>query len=103
MDNDFWVLLIPGAWAFEQLECWLPGGTWAVNAKEAQIIQDNEFYAGRKTYASNVQGAYYSAKLGVAEYLLAKKRQAAAIVFREIGKDYSIPLGTWQIRERSWN
>jgi len=103
LDNDFWVLLIPGAWSFEQLECWLPGGTWAANAKEAQIVQDHEFYAGRKTYASNVTGAYYSAKLGVAEYLFAKKRQAAAIVFREIGRDYNLPLGTWQIRENVRN
>lgn len=103
LDNDFWVLLIPGSWAFEQLECWLPGGSWAANAKEAQIVQDHEFYAGRKTYASNVQGAYYSSKLGVAEHLLARKRQAAAIVFREIGKDYNIPLGVWQIRENVRN
>ena len=103
LDNDFWVLLIPSAWAFEQLECWLPGGTWSANAQEPLLIQDHEFYAGRKTYASNVQGAYYSSKLGVAEHLLARKRQAAAIVFREIGNDYNLPLGVWQIRENVRN
>ena len=27
------------------------------------------------------------------------KRQAGAIVFREIGEDYKTPLGVWQIRE----
>jgi hypothetical protein len=103
LDNDYWVLLVPASWSFEQLECWLPGGTWAVNAKEAHIIQDHEFYAGRKTYASNVEGAYYSARLAVAEHLVEKKRQAAAIVFREIGSDYQIPLGVWQIRENVRN
>ncbi len=99
LDNDFWVLLVPGSWAFEQLECWLPGGSWAVNAKSFTIIQDHEFYGGRKTYASNTEGAYYAARLAVAEYLALKKRQAAVIVFREIGKDYKVPLGVWQIRE----
>lgn len=103
LDNDFWVLLIPGSWAFEQLECWLPGGTWTSNAKEVHIIHDHEFFKGRTTYASNVEGAYYSSKLGVAEHLVERKRQAAAIVFREIGSGYEIPLGVWQIRENVRN
>jgi hypothetical protein len=97
--NDFWVLLVPGVWSFEQLECWLPGTVWSPNAKTASIIQDHEFYGGRKGYASNVEGAYYSARLAVAEHLLKVKRQATAIVFREIGSGYACPLGVWQIRE----
>ena len=103
LDNDFWVLLVPSSWAFEQLECWLPGGTWAMNASKPQIVQDHEFYKGRTTYASNTEGAYYSARLAVAEHLDKRNRQATAIVFREIGKDYNIPLGVWQIRENVRN
>jgi len=103
LDNNFWVLLAPGNWSFEQLECWLPGGTWACNAKDAQIIQDHEFYKGRTTYATNTEGAYYSAKLAVAEHLVQRKRQATAIVFREIGSGYTMPLGVWQIRENVRN
>ncbi len=99
LDNRFHVLLIPGAWGFEQLECWLPGGTWTAEAKTPQIIQDHEFYRGRKTYASNVEGAYYSARLAIAEKLREMKRQAAAVVFREIGSEYNVPLGVWVIRE----
>lgn len=99
LDNDFWVLLVPGPWSFEQLECWLPGGTWSVNASKAEIIQDHEFYKGRSSYASNTEGAYYSARLAVAEHLDERKRQASAIVFREIGRDYAILLGVWQVRE----
>jgi len=99
LDNDFWVLLLPSAWSFEQLETWLPGGIWTREAKEYSIVHDHEFYEGRKDYATNVEGAYYSARLAVAEYLVKEKRQAAAIVFREIGEGYSIPLGVWQIRE----
>jgi hypothetical protein len=103
LDNDFWVLLLPKPWSFEQLEAWLPGGTWAANAKQAHIIQDHELYRGRTKYASNVEGAYYSARLAVAEHLVKRKRQAAAIVFREIGSGYEIPLGVWQIRENVRN
>ncbi len=99
LDNDFWVLLLPGVWSFEQLETWLPGGVWTRDATEFQIVHDHEFYDGRKDYASSVEGAYYSSRLAVAEYLAMEKRQAAAIVFREIGEGYQIPLGTWQIRE----
>ena len=103
LDNDFWVLLVPSKWSFEQLECWLPGGSWAVHAKEPHIIQDHEFYGGRKQYASNVEGAYYSSRLAVAEYLVRERRQAAALIFREIGPGYNLPLGVWQIRENVRN
>ena len=99
LENDFWVLLLPSVWAFEQLECWLPQGIWTKMAKEHQIIQDHEFYEGRKDYASNVEGAYYAARLAVAEHLAERKRQAACIVFREISDKYVVPLGVWQIRE----
>lgn len=98
-DNDFWIMLIPGEWNFEVLECWLPGGVWTSEEKDVRIIQDHEFYEGQKGYASNVTGAYYSAKLAVAEYLLERKRQASVVVFREIGSKYDIPLGVWVIRE----
>ncbi|MFH1544742.1 MAG: hypothetical protein ABIE23_01445 [archaeon] len=54
-------------------------------------------------YADKVAGAYYAARLAVAEYLEKERRQATAIVFREIGKDYSIPLGVWVIRENMRN
>ena len=99
LDNNFYVLLIPSSWAFEQLECWLPDGLWTSGSSGFRIIQDHEFYAGRKTYASNVEGAYYAARLAVAEHLAKRKKQAAAVIFREIGQGYSVPLGVWVIRE----
>jgi len=99
LDNSFFVLLLPRSWAFEQLECWLPQGVWTGDADSFYIVQDHEFYSGRKKYAENVTGAYYSARLAILEYLKKEKRQASAIVFREIGKDYNLPLGVWVIRE----
>ncbi|MFH1256129.1 MAG: Nre family DNA repair protein [Candidatus Diapherotrites archaeon] len=99
LDNNFWVLLFPSSWCFEQLEAWLPGASWAMNAKEPTIAQDHEFFNGRKTYAENISGAYYSARLAVAEYFAKEKRQGGAIVFREVGEGYGVPLGVWVIRE----
>lgn len=99
LDNDFWVLLLPAKWQFEQLEAWKPGTAWTFEEQEASIIQDHEFYNGRKTYASNVAGAYYAARLAVCEHLMRRKKQAGAVIFREIGEGYKIPVGVFQIRE----
>ncbi len=105
LHNNFYVLLIPSAWSFEMLESWMPGGGWAAFAEknEINVIQDHEFYEGRKKYADNITGAYYAARLAVAEHLCNEKRQSACIVFREIGSDYNQPLGVWQIRENVRN
>ena len=46
-----------------------------------------------------IAGAYFAAKLGVAEYLVAKNIQAAVLVLREIRPEYAVPVGVWQIRE----
>jgi hypothetical protein len=97
LNNRFFVLLIPGCWAFEQLEAWKPNSVW-IKEGSTKVISDFESFRGRKDYASNVAGAYYSARLAVTEFLFKKKRQAKALVFREIG-DYGIPLGSWLIRE----
>lgn len=100
LGNRFFVLLIPGAWAFENLEAWIPGSIWyqEKDASKIQVIQDHEFYAGRKSYASNITGAYYAARLSVCEYLKRVKRQAAALVFREITPEYNLGLGNWVIQ-----
>ncbi len=103
LDNNFFIILFPSKWCFEQLEAWQPGTPWSPDAEDTYVIADYEFYKGRKDYASNVTGAYYAARLAVAEYLVMEKRQAGCLIFREIGGKYSIPLGVWQIRENVRN
>lgn len=103
LDNHFYILLIPRIWSFEVLEAWKPGGIWTEGASEPHLTSDFEFYGGRKTYAENVTGAYYAARLALCEYLMLRRRQCSAVVFREIGSDYKIPLGVWQIRENVRN
>ena len=101
LDNKFIVILLPRAWSFEQLECWIPGSFWNLEEDKSKlnVIQDHEFYDGRKTYADNVTGAYYAVRLAILEYLMNHKKQAAAIVFREIGDGYKVGLGVWVNRE----
>lgn len=95
--NRFHVLLLPQVWSFDMVEVWLKGAMWAL--EDSRFIQDGEDWRGRKGYASNITGAYYAARLGVLEHLGARRRQAAAFVYREITPDYWAPLGVWVIRE----
>lgn len=103
--NHFFVLLVPAHWSFEMMECWLPGSPWTLEdptyqqSTDFKVTVDFESYNGRKKYADNITGAYYAARLAVAEHLSRRKRQATALVFREIGPDYITPLGVWVIRE----
>jgi len=90
--NNVVVLLTPTPWMFEGLEL------WHMSAPNWHCDSDFEFYEGRKEYASNLAGAYYAAKLPVAEYLDAAGRQAGAIAFMEVLNDW-IPLGVWRFRE----
>ncbi len=102
LGNNFYILLIPTFFGFENLEAWFTGSLWS-QGKTTNIVSDFETEKGRKTYASNVTGAYYSARLGICENLVRKRRQARAIVFREVYDDYLVPLGCWQIRENLRN
>ena len=95
--NRFVIILIPDVWSYEMIETWFSGAY--MNPSDIDIgLGDWEPYSGRTEYASNVTGAYYAARLGIAEYLLKEQRQAQAIVLREITKEYRFPLGVWVIR-----
>jgi len=99
LGNTFYILLLPSSWGFEQIEAWHPGSTWLPGGMEVQMMQDHEFYKGRTSYAENVAGGYYAGRLAVVEYLKKEKRQAAAVVFREISNEYPFSLGVWLVRE----
>lgn len=96
--NHFEILLIPGAWEFEQFEVWHPESFWN-NSNNLMIEQEYEGFDGRSDYAEKEGGGYYAGRLGVAEGLKSLKIQAKAVVFREIGKDYKIPVGVGEVRE----
>ncbi len=99
LGNRFEVLLIPGKWEFDNVEIYDPGCIWVTGGERPVILADYEPYEGRTSYADNVTGAYYAARLAVLEYLAKIKRQAKALVVREITPEYWAPVGVWQIRE----
>jgi len=97
MGNRFHIIFIPGIWEYEMIESWMRGslyaGDWSIGAG------DYEPYEGRRDYASSVTGAYYAARLAVAEHLQGRRRQAKVLIYREITPEYKLPLGVWVIRE----
>jgi hypothetical protein len=92
LGNTVAILMVPGAWQFEALECWLMGAA-------PMIISDYEYAKGRKEYAKHVVGAYYATRLPVLEELVNIRRQASVIVFMEIDPTKWVPLGVWRFRE----
>lgn len=99
LDNNFWIILLPYPWSFELIECWLPGGVWNFDKNNFQLLSDYELNSGLKGYPKETEGAYFAARMALSEYLVNKKIQASAIIFREIGEGYALPLGVWQVRE----
>jgi DNA repair protein NreA len=95
--NRFYVLLGPPPWSFDMIETWLKGAAWTL--ENSAFVEDHEGPEGRRSYASNVTGAYYSARLAVLELLHRLRRNACGFVYREITPDYWAPLGVWVIRE----
>ncbi len=97
--NRFFVILMPGAWEFENFESWAPESVWAKGAKDTITTEEYEPHEGRTTYADKQVGAYYAVRLAIAEHLQKMRRQARAVVIREIGEGYIIPVGVWEVRE----
>ncbi len=63
------------------------------------MSEEHEPFEGRTAYAESQGGGYYAARFGVVEALYKMNRQARAIVFREIGTGYDVPVGVWEVRE----
>ena len=91
--NYYSIILIPDdMWIFEMIESWFTSrGQVATGA-------DNEDERGLN-HNPTIAGAYFAARLAVAEHLARRHKKAGAIVLREIHPNYVMPLGVWQIRE----
>lgn len=96
--NVYWIVLFPKYWYFEMIEIYHTEHHY-VRGNRPVILKDSENHRGRKRYADEIQGAYYAARLAVAEYLAKKRINAGVLVIREITKDYFFPVGVWQVRE----
>ncbi|MFH0927594.1 MAG: hypothetical protein V1822_03375 [Candidatus Micrarchaeota archaeon] len=92
--NRFSILLLPGAWEYENFEAWIG------SPDNFAISIEHEPYWGRGNYAASQGGGYYAARLAVCEALATKLRmQARVVVIREIMPEYDLPVGCWQIRQ----
>jgi len=89
--NNIQILLFPSSWMFEAQEAWLTS-TNPVPAVNYEHVQ------GRQSYASDLAGAYYAARLPILEYLKQIRRQAGVLVLMEVYPEW-IPLGVWRFRE----
>lgn len=99
LDNWWSIIMMPLTWRYEMIEAWYPKTSWNPSENEMILAHDSEFYDGRTSYAENVTGGYYAARLAVTEFLKNIGRSAAVIVLREVHPGYDIPLGVWNIRE----
>jgi hypothetical protein len=99
--NHYEFLLLPDKFSFEVIEAKMSGSVWNPFSQSTVVMQDYEGFSGRKTYAENVTGAYYSNRLALCEYLEKIKRQASCLVMRECRPEYYAPLGVGILREAS--
>ena len=120
LDNHFEILLLPGNWEYEQFETALTPELEGLHKKRKErgnlqyssaawadwkydgrvnISEEHEPFSGRSDYAEMQGGGYYAARFSVCEALYRMGRQARAIVFREIGTGYDVPVGVWEVRE----
>ncbi len=117
LDNIYVGILTPEHWRFEWIEAWFEPDLLATSFPDVNMktdvekssylsadgyrpvmLGDWENFRGRKTYAKP-GGCYYSARLAVSEYLDSIRRQAGAIMLREIHPGYIMPVGVWNVRE----
>ncbi len=98
LGNYYLFLVFPEVWSYELFEMHMPHAEWNVS-RELQYTTDYEGYAGRKNYAENCSGGYYSVRLAVLEKLDSIKRQGSVLALRVITGEYAVPLGVWVTRE----
>lgn len=96
LGNYYLILLFPEVWSYELFEIYLP------NYHKTQLLDystDYESFDGRKNYAVDTTGGYYTVRLAILEKLKQLKRQASILVIRVITEEYTLPLGVWVTRE----
>lgn len=92
MGNYYLIMFFPDLWSYELFE---------LNLSTMGVSIDYESFKGRKNYAFNCTGGYYTVKLAIAEKLKQIKRQSSVLALRFITDEYTLPLGVWVTREAS--
>ena len=97
--NYYLLLFFPEIWSYELFETYLNSSVnpWSKNG--LMYSTDYEPYKGRKEYASETAGGFYSARLPILEKMKVAKRQYSCVALRFITDEYKVPLGVWVCRE----
>ena len=98
LGNYYMILFFPSVWRYELFEIYAPKVSWN-QSNQLQYTTDYEGNFGRKTYAENCAGGYYTVRLAILEKLRSVKRQASVLALRFITGEYYVPLGVWVTRE----
>ena len=91
LGNYYLILCFPGVWSYELFEMHV--------SNPANFMTDYEPYEGRKYYAEETAGGYYTARLASLEKLNEMKKQGSVLALRFVTGDYTLPLGVWVTRE----
>ena len=91
LGNFYLILCFPEVWSYELFEMHV--------SNPNHFMTDYEAYEGRKYYAANTAGGYYTVRLAALEKLNQMKRQGSVLALRFITGDYTLPLGVWVTRE----
>lgn len=98
LGNYYLILFFSEKWSYELFEMYAPKASWNTTS-ELQFTTDYEPCRGRKKYAENCAGGYYTVRLAILEKLKQMKRQASVLALRFITGEYAVPLGVWVTRE----
>ncbi|MEM3154186.1 MAG: hypothetical protein QW165_01290 [Candidatus Woesearchaeota archaeon] len=92
LGNYYLLLFFPEQWSYELFEMYVKPGV-------LEYSTDYEGFNGRKDYAENCAGGYYTVRMAIAEHLLQQKKQNTVLALRFITDEYVLPLGVWVTRE----
>lgn len=101
LGNYYLILTFPEVWGYELFETYVPRNVPA--QAELNFMTDHETYRGRKDYAEETSGGYYTVRLAILEHFRKLRRRGTAIALRFITDEYSMPLGVWVTREATRN
>jgi DNA repair protein NreA len=88
LGNYYLILMFPEVWNYELFE--------TITVEEAPFSTDFEPYEGRKQYAEETAGGFYTVRMACLEQLKKIKRQASVLALRFINpNEYIAPLGVW--------
>ncbi len=88
LGNYYILLTFPEVWQYELFE--------TIISEQMHFSTNYEPYEGRKEYAHETAGGFYTVRLACLEQLQKRKRQASVLALRFIDpKEYVAPLGVW--------